>query len=291
MIQEEKTHIPVLLNQVVQFLALPKGGVFVDGTLGLGGHAKALLEVMGPQVTYVGIDRDKEALERARKNLAKFIPRVHLVHDNYRHIDRILEDLSLREVDAILLDVGLSSYQVDAPERGFSFRQEGPLDMRMNPEDPTSAYHLVNALSEQELTRIFFEYGEERWAKRIAKKIVQKRHLFPIETTTQLADIIQEAVPFKGYTKIHPATRVFQALRIAVNGELEALKSALEKCVHVLKAGGRIGVISFHSLEDRLVKQTFRQLAKTGLLKILTKKPVRPEEKEAAENPRAPAGR
>jgi len=297
LIEQAKIHTPVLLNQVLQY-CLPReaglpsdGGVFVDGTLGIGGHAAALLKLMGSNSSYIGMDRDPKALKIARENLKSFQPRVHFIHNNYRHIDSVLEELSIPQVDGILLDIGISSLQLEDMERGFSFRHDGPLDMRMNPEDPTSAYELVNALSERELAQIFKDYGEERFAKRIAKRIVQQRHLKAIETTGELAEIIRVAVPTRGYQKIHSATRVFQALRIAVNGELEALENALEKCIHVLKPQGRIAVISFHSLEDRIVKQTFKRIEKTHLLKILTKKPIRPDEKECKENPRARSAR
>ena len=288
---ETHIHIPVLLHEVVDYCVPPPQSIFVDGTLGFGGHTEALLKVMSPDSTVIGLDRDPYALAQAKERLKPFEPRVQFVQNNFRHIDTVLSELNIPAVHGILLDIGISSYQVDNPERGFSFLKDGPLDMRMNPEDLTSAYDLINALSEKELVQIFKEYGEERYARKIAQRIVRERHRQPLETTTQLAKLVQSAVPSRGYQKIHPATRIFQALRIAVNAELESLEAVLEKCVHVLHPKGRIAIISFHSLEDRIVKHTFRQLEKTHLLTVLTKKPVRPSDEEIQNNPRARSAR
>ncbi|HQP10782.1 MAG TPA: 16S rRNA (cytosine(1402)-N(4))-methyltransferase RsmH, partial [Candidatus Omnitrophota bacterium] len=236
--------------------------------------------------------RDARALAVAKMNLEAYVTRCDFVYDNYCHIDEILARHGIRAADRILFDLGLSSFQLNDPSRGFSFRAEGPLDMRMDQESYISAFDLVNSLSQEEISLILKDFGEERWHRRIARSIVERRSHKPIETTKELSDIVLRAMPHHaGREKIHPATRTFQALRIAVNRELEALEEALGKCGAVLAAGGRIGVISFHSLEDRIVKQKFRDWARAGKFRLITKKPLRPSECEAKSNPRARSAR
>ncbi|RLE36960.1 16S rRNA (cytosine(1402)-N(4))-methyltransferase [Candidatus Acetothermia bacterium] len=289
-------HRPVMRTEAVRFLAPDRGGIYVDGTVGLGGHAAAILAA-GPEVRLIGIDRDPQALRYAAARLAQFGDRVRLVHGNYRDLAEILAGLGIEAIDGFLLDLGLSSLQLDAPERGFSFRADGPLDMRMDPTQGRSAADLVNAASVEELARILRDYGEERFAGRIARAIVAAR---PIETTRALAEIVRRAIPRRFHERrIDPATRTFQALRIAVNDELRNLQDGLAAGFAALRPGGVIVVISFHSLEDRIVKRFFRKLATPRYeslapgpplppqAEVLTKKPLRPSEEEIGENPRA----
>lgn len=294
------THNSVLLMQSVDALSLSPGCIAVDGTVGLGGHSEELLKRVRPSGMVIGIDRDKNALLMAKQRLTDgFMP----IHQNFFHIKQVLHENGIREVDGILLDLGVSSYQLDEPARGFSYQHDAPLDMRMDDTQAYSARQAVNELSENELTRILREYGEEKWAARIAAFIVKSRADKPIETTGELVDIIKAAVP-KGARRDgpHPAKRTFQAIRIFVNDELDGLGQALENAVQCLKPGGRIAVITFHSLEDRIVKQTFARLAnpctcppgtpvcicgKVPQVKVLTKKPLLPSEQELEENPRA----
>ncbi len=294
------THTSVLLMQSVDALALSPGCIAVDGTVGLGGHSEEILKRVRPNGMLIGIDRDKNALLMAKRRLSDgFMP----VHDNFFHIKEVLRSYGLSRVDGILMDLGVSSYQLDEPMRGFSYQHDAPLDMRMDDTQPYSAKDAVNELSKADLTRIIREYGEEKWAARIAQFIVERRAEKPIETTFELVDIIKAAIP-KGARRDgpHPAKRTFQAIRIYVNDELDGLGQALENAVHCLKPGGRIAVITFHSLEDRIVKQTFARLAnpctcppgtpvcicgKTPEVKVITKKPILPTEQELLENPRA----
>ena len=289
-------HRPVMRTEAVRFLAPDRGGIYVDGTVGLGGHAAAILTA-GPEARLIGIDRDPQALRYAAARLAQFGDRVRLVHGNYRDLTEILSGLGIEAIDGFLLDLGLSSLQLDAPERGFSFRADGPLDMRMDPTQKTSAADLVNAASVEELARILRDYGEERFAGRIARAIVAAR---PIETTGALAEVVRRAIPRRFHERrIDPATRTFQALRIAVNDELRNLQDGLAAGFAALRPGGVIVVISFHSLEDRIVKRFFRKLATPRYeslapgpplppqAEVLTKKPLRPSEEEIGENPRA----
>lgn len=294
------THTSVLLMQSVDALALSPGCIAVDGTVGLGGHSEEILKRVRPNGMLIGIDRDKNALLMAKRRLSDgFMP----VHDNFFHIKEVLRTYGLSQVDGILMDLGVSSYQLDEPMRGFSYQHDAPLDMRMDDTQPYSAKDAVNELSKTDLTRIIREYGEEKWAARIAQFIVERRAEKPIETTFELVDIIKAAIP-KGARRDgpHPAKRTFQAIRIYVNDELDGLGQALENAVHCLKPGGRIAVITFHSLEDRIVKQTFARLAnpctcppgtpvcicgKTPEVKVITKKPILPTEQELLENPRA----
>lgn len=295
-------HVPVLLEEVLALLAGPSVRIVVDGTLGGGGHAEALLERAPGIGLLIGIDRDEEAVARAAQRLARFGDRVRTVKAHFADMGEVLEAMDVGKVDAVLMDLGVSSFQLEDGARGFSFQKDGPLDMRMDKSFHTSAQDLVNGYSQQELTSIFFEYGEESAAKKIAKAIVRERAVEPITTTLQLAGIVESAAPRHGRPGIHPATRVFQAIRIAVNGELARLKEAAQTAVDRLNPGGRLAIISFHSLEDRIVKNTFLDLAgrcvcppafpvcrcaRQQAVKILTKKPVQPGSGEVSANPRA----
>ena len=282
-----KSHEPVLREEVLRFLNPKPGDVVVDATVGSAGHAAAILKCLGRRGRLVGIDQDPEAVRRAQRKLKEF-KGAQVVQSNFNHLDKILERLNLDAVDAVLLDVGLSTEQLEAAGRGFSFLKEGPLDMRMNPEGPLRARDLVNDLSQGELEKLLRAHGEGRWAGRIARAILRRRARQPIETTRELAEVIEEAVPRRfHFGRLHPATRTFQALRIRVNDELRALEETLPKALRVLRPGGRIAVISFHSLEDRIVKQCFREGARQGILEILTKKPVEAGPEEVERNPRS----
>lgn len=278
-------HQPVLLEEVVSCLAPADGETYVDGTLGLGGHTKAILELCGPSGRVIGFDQDAEALALARENLDEYGGRVQFVHRNFSAIKEVLTELNIPHVDGLILDLGLSSLQLDRSGRGFSFLRDEPLDMRMDQRTATTAADLINRETAEELADIFYYYGEERQSRRIAALIVERRKAFPIESTDELAKIVAEAIPKKFHPhKIHVATKVFQALRIAVNRELESLTTVLDDAVTILKPGGRFCVISFHSLEDRLVKRKFRT---TPELEILTKKPLVASRQEIAANARA----
>ncbi len=278
-------HIPVLLNDVTEYLNCIRDKVIVDCTIGEGGHAAKILGNLGPSGILLGIDEDQDALVAARGRLATFGERVILVWDNFLHLEEILREKGIEKVDGILFDLGVSSLQLNRRERGFSFLREGSLDMRMDQTQKIDASHIVNNLAYKELANIIYELGEKRWAKRIARAIVRKREKGPVTTTTQLARIIERAVPYRG--RIHPATRTFLALRIKVNRELENLREALPQAVDSLKKKGRISIISYHSLEDRIAKNSFKEFARQGRLKILTKKPITPKEEEVRINPRS----
>ncbi|HSA31092.1 MAG TPA: 16S rRNA (cytosine(1402)-N(4))-methyltransferase RsmH [Candidatus Omnitrophota bacterium] len=289
---QEQTHIPVMSKEVLEGLNLKPGDVLVDGTLGLAGHASEAAKILGPEGWLIGIDRDSSSLSLAEKNLSEFFVKKSFIHSDFRYIEQILSDLNVDKVNGVLLDLGISSFQLDNPDRGFSIRLNGPLDMRMDQENFISAYDLVNSLSERELAIILKKYGEERWHYRIARFLVEERAKHPIETTRELSHAVLRAIPAHNrHQKIHPATRTFQAFRIAVNRELESLEMALDHCVRRLAPGGRICVISFHSLEDRIVKHKFRQMAKDGLLNVITKKPFRPNDEETLHNFRARSAR
>lgn len=299
----EFRHLSVLPAEVLRYLAPRPGGVYLDGTTGGGGHAALVLEASSPDGILIGLDRDAQALAAARERLAPFGERARLFRKNFDELDALLAELGIAGIDGFLLDLGVSSYQLDTGERGFSFLQDAPLDMRMDTGSGETAAELVNGLSEQELTRIIREYGEERWAKRIAAFIVRARGEAPIETTLQLADLVKGAIPRGAWEeRLHPATRTFQAFRIAVNDELGSLERGLAAALRLLRRGGRGVVISFHSLEDRIVKNTFRGLAQgctcprdfprcvcgnTPQVKVLTGKPVTAGDAELKENPRA----
>ena len=285
--ESDAGHVPVLLEETLELLAVRSGGLWVDGTLGLGGHAEAVLRATAPDGRLVGFDRDPEALERARARLLPFGARVRLEHADYREIPERLGD---ERASGILLDLGVSSLQLDDAERGFSFQREGPLDMRMDRSRRGTASELVNRMRESELADLIHELGEEPFSRRIARAIVRAREQAPIETTTRLAEIVRRAAPRSRRPGFHPATRTFQALRIRVNRELEGLGEAIERAASCLRSGGRIVVIAFHSLEDRAAKHAFRALAGRGF-SLLTRKPLRPGEAELRKNPRARSAR
>lgn len=292
MTNNKYTHISVMSTEVQEHLNLMPGSTVVDCTLGLGGHAAQIVEQIGPQGFLIGMDRDEVAIALARERLAGYESQCRFIQKDFRYIDQVLADLGISQVDAILMDLGVSSMQLDDPDRGFSIRENGPLDMRMNQDNFISAYDLVNSLSEKELSFILKKYGEERWHYRIAQALIRERSKRPIETTEELKNIVWHAVPkHNRYQKIHPATRTFQAIRIAVNRELESLEVALTKSVNALSSGGRICVIAFHSLEDRIVKHQFRELAKQQRMEVLTKKPLRPSDEELSHNARSRSAR
>jgi 16S rRNA (cytosine1402-N4)-methyltransferase len=281
------THVPVLEAEVLQQLRPDRGGLFVDCTVGLGGHASALLAAGASRL--VGLDRDRDALERARERLAPWSDRVELVHADYRSLPDVLDARQIPLIDGALADLGVSSMQFDEPGRGFSFQRDERLDMRMDRSQGDTAADLVARSTEEDLANAIFQYGEERFSRRIARAIVDARRGAPVDTTGALAAIVRRVVPRRGYVRIDPATRTFQALRIWVNRELDGLDRFLEQAIIRLRAGGRVAVITFHSLEDRIVKHTFRALAQRdgSVLRILTKKPIVPGEDELRRNPRA----
>lgn len=280
-------HIPVLCAEVLEQLQPQRGGVFVDCTVGLGGHTRALLDAGATRV--LGLDRDPQALALAGETLAPFGDRVTLVHSDYRQFDSVLQAHGLETIDGALADLGVSSMQFDAPGRGFSFMRDEPLDMRMDTSSGETAADLIARTPEGELADVIFQFGEERFSRRIARRIVDERHEQPIETTGRLATIVRRAIPYRGHQRIDPATRTFQALRIWVNRELDGLDVFLVTAIRRLRAGARLAVITFHSLEDRIVKHTFRALAQSEerLITVLTKKPIVPGPDEVAANPRA----
>lgn len=282
-------HVPVLLRETMEWLRPVAGGIYVDGNLGLGGHAGAILAASGPDGRVVGFDWDQEALAQARENLSGYGDRLITFGRNFTALAESLAELGIRAVDGILLDLGVSSLQLDRPERGFSFRAGGPLDMRMDTRQGETAADLLNQASEEDLADIFYHFGEERQARRIAAAVADFRQREPLRTTDQLAALVERAIPRKFHPReIHVATKVFQALRIAVNHELDNLVRVLEVGGSLLKEDGRFCVISFHSLEDRLVKRAF--LAAPGL-RVLTRKPIRPTEEECRENSRSRSAR
>ncbi len=280
-------HFPVLAEEVIEFLDPHPHGIYVDGTLGGAGHALKILERSSPTGRLIGIDRDEEAIEEARKRLKPYEARTTIIHGNFSDLGEILRELKIGKVDAILLDLGVSYQQLIDGKRGFSFQSEGPLDMRMDRTGGKPASKLVNTLSQGELEGILRMYGEGRWARRIARAIVRHRQKTPIATTSQLRDIISSAV-LKPPRRIHPATKAFQAIRIAVNDELNNLEKVIRDGIPLVKSGGRLCIISFHSLEDRIVKTTFRQHERSPqLITIITKKPICSSKGEVSANPRA----
>ena len=281
-------HIPVLVEEVMNLLRCEAHKTYIDATLGGGGHALEVLKRTSPDGIVIGIDWDEEAIAEAKGALVTFGDRIKILRENFVRLPDLLEALNISEVDGILLDLGLSSLQLEKKERGFSLKGEGPLDMRMDRRIDRTAAELLNGLSFQELESTLREFGEERWAKRIAKAILQVREEKPIGTTQELRQIVHRAIPGRFHSrKIDPATRTFQALRIRVNEELENLRNILETGWTFLKRGGRICVISFHSLEDRMVKETFRRLDTDGMMRRITKKPITPSEEEKQRNPRS----
>ncbi len=288
-------HKPVLLQEILDALALRPGAVVVDGTLGGGGHARAILERIGPTGRLIGLDQDPKAVMRCRE-LFSGDPQVTVHHENFRYFDKILEKLNISNVDAVILDVGISSDQLADVQRGFSFQSQGELDMRMNPEIGLKASELLQQMSETELTRLFQDYGNERHAARFAHAIVKARYQTPVKTVNDLVGVIEASLPYslrfkKGHrpqwAKRHPATKIFQALRIVVNDELAALRDGIVSVWKCLALGGRFGIISFHSLEDRIVKQEFRKYVQEKCGQLVFKKPVIPSREEILNNPRA----
>lgn len=294
-------HISVLLNETIDSLNIKPDGIYVDCTLGGGGHSIEILKRLSPQGRLIGIDQDKDALKAASEKLKEF-NNVTYVHNNFYNIDDILEELNLAEVDGITMDLGVSSYQLDEASRGFSYMSEAPLDMRMDRSKSFSAYDVVNSYSEQELFKVIIEYGEDSFARNIARSIVKKRKDKPIETTKELVEIIDKAIPNKFKKNGHPAKKTFQAIRIEVNKELDILDKAINDSVNRLKKGGRLSIITFHSLEDRIVKNKFKLLqnpctcppdfpvcvcGKKPVIKIITRKPIEPSEEEKKENSRS----
>lgn len=296
-------HIPILRETVVALLAPQRGGIFIDGTLGGGGHAEAVLERLPQGGRLYGIDRDGAAIEAASRRLAPYGEAFTAIHGNFFDMKRLLARYGVMEVDGILLDLGVSSHQLDTPQRGFSYREDAPLDMRMDPSAPLSAYDVVNGYPAETLARILKEYGEERYASRIANAIVQRRAEAPLNSTIELAELVKRALPAPARREAqHPARRTFQALRIEVNGELAGLAEALTDAHDLLRPGGVLAVITFHSLEDRIVKQLFRTFehpctcdphapvctcGKKPTVRALTKKPIMADETELEANPRA----
>ena len=300
--QEEFRHETVLLRESVEGILGDPDGIYVDCTLGGGGHSAALADRLTPSGCLVGIDQDPAALQAGRLRLTGVRPTVHVVQGNFREISAVLDQLGIGQVDGILFDLGVSSHQIDLPQRGFSYMNNGPLDMRMNPEQSLTAQEIVNTYPEKELARVIFEYGEERWARRIAKFIVEARRNRPLTTTYELVELIAAAIPAAARRQgPHPAKRTFQAIRIEVNGELSILPAALRTAIDRLKPGGKIGVISFHSLEDRIVKNTFAALlghcvcppkapvciCNPRATLRLPGKPIAPSAEEVEANPRA----
>lgn len=301
--KSKPVHLSVLSDEVVSYLVTRPEGVYVDATLGMGGHTKSLLDSTHSRSLVIGLDVDEEAISISRERLSAYNGHVIYRNSNFSDIDKVLDGLDIREVDGILADLGMSSYQVDSSERGFSFMREEPLDMRMDPRLRFTAYDLVNEMTMEEISRVLKMYGEEKWSRRIAKHIVDARAGSPIKTSAELAGIVSAAIPKKFHpSRIHPATKTFQALRIAVNNELENIEEFIGKAVSRLKPGGRLVIISFHSLEDRLVKSSFLGLSspcvcppgmpecgcgKKQELRIITRSPIVPSEEEIRNNPRA----
>lgn len=284
-------HQTVLLKESIQSLNLKEGFVMVDGTLGAGGHSELASSFLGKSGKIIAFDLDKSAIERAKERLSKSNCQIYFVNENFKDLDKVLKDLKIFSVDAILLDLGFSSDQIEFSGRGFSFQKDEPLKMTLreeNQENEFNAFDIVNFWEEEDIANVLYGYGEERFARRIAREITEQREKGQIKTTKQLAEIIFNAVPsFYRYGRIHPATKTFQALRIAVNNELGNIQEVLPKALAVLKPKGRLSVISFHSLEDRIVKNFFREMEKEGLGVLITKKPIAPDEEEVKNNRRA----
>ncbi len=286
----DSRHLSVLRREVVDLLQPQSCTIFLDCTLGLGGHAAALMEAAGPDATLIGVDVDEENLQVARVRLARFAPRVRFFQANFSQAMEVLHEAGAPAVDGLLADLGVASTQIDDPGRGLSFMQEGPLDMRLDKRLDRTAADLVNTMDESALADVIYKYGEERYSRRIAKVIVLARRTTRFETTTQLADVVSRAYPPPARAArrgVHPATRTFQALRIAVNDELGSLERLLGLLPRLVRGGGRAAIISFHSLEDRLVKHAFAAMAAQGVGRILTKKPLTPKDDEIEGNPRS----
>ena len=301
--QTEFKHISVLLDETIEGLDIKPDGIYVDGTMGGAGHGYEVCKRLGPNGRYIGIDRDEAAIAAGKQRLSEFEDKVSIVRGNYSSAPEILKELNMDKVDGIMLDLGVSSHQLDVAERGFSYMADAPLDMRMDKRQERTAYDIVNGYSEHELARIIREYGEDKFAQNIAKHIVAMRQKKPIETTGELNEAIRAAIPMKIQKTLgHPSKRTFQAIRIELNEELEELRTALESMIDLLKPGGRFCIITFHSLEDRMVKTMFKKeespctcppefpvcvCGKKPRVKIITKKPILPSETEQEENSRA----
>ena len=297
-------HQPVLLQESIELLGPAPDAVLVDCTLGAGGHTRRLLDRLGPDGRLLAIDRDPRATGRAEQELAGHTPRLVVVQGDFADLEEIAREAGLVPADGVLFDLGVSSEQLDDPGRGFSFRHDGPLDMRMDPGGPLTAEEVVNGLSERDLAGLIRRLGEERWASRIAQRIVQRR---PLHSTRQLAEVVERAIPRRAWPRdVHPATRTFQAVRMHVNGELDSLDRGLKAAIEILRPGGRVAVISFHSLEDGLTKRLFQRESRDCIcppeqpvctcghratVRILTRRPLRPSEDEVARNPRSRSGR
>ena len=298
-------HKSVLLRESVDWIVTDPKGIYVDCTLGGAGHSHAIAEKLDPEGLLIGIDQDEDAIMAASKRLEDAACKVKIVHSNFRNLGTILEGLNLQEVDGIFFDLGVSSYQLDTPERGFSYMHDGPLDMRMDQEGKLTAADVVNTYKEEDLADLIYKYGEERWSRRIAQFIVEKRKEKPLRTTSDLVSVIKAAIPKKARQDgPHPAKRTFQAIRIEVNDELKILDTTMETAVKHLKKGGRIGVITFHSLEDRIIKQSFKRMAKGCICppelpvcvcghkpELKKRKEFIPSETELEDNPRARSAR
>ena len=279
----------MMAGEVVKFLVTRPGGTYLDATVGAGGHARAILESAGPSARLVALDQDPAALVAAAEALEGVAQQMIFRQENFAELGTILDELGVGQLDGAIFDLGVSSRQLDEGARGFSFRSDAPLDMRMDPAQSVTASTLVNEWSESDLGQVLSEYGQERWARRIAREIVRRR---PIQTTVELAACVLRAMPRqRAWQRIHPATRTFQALRIAVNRELEILERSVPEGIQRLRPGGRIAILAYHSLEDRIVKQTFRRAAATGTLAVLTRRPLRPSPEEVLENPRSRSAR
>ncbi len=301
--KEMFNHTTVLLHEAVDGLNIKPDGIYVDCTLGGAGHSELIASALSEKGRLIAFDQDITALENAKQKLASYMDRVTLVNSNFVHFDERLKELGIEKIDGILYDLGVSSPQFDTPERGFSYNYDAPLDMRMDQSAPLSAYHVVNEWSYEQLVKVFFKYGEEKFSKQIARKIEQARETKPIETTFELVELIKEGIPAPARRKGgHPAKRIFQAIRIAVNDELRVFEVSLEKALPLLNVGGRISVITFHSLEDRICKSFFKEKSELppmphGLpvipkefepdLKLITRKPIVPSEEELEANNRA----
>lgn len=298
----EFKHVSVLLNETIDSLSIKKDGIYVDCTLGGAGHSSEILKRLSDNGRLIGIDQDEDALKAAKEKLKDY-NNVTFVHDNFYNIENILENLNIDKVDGIIADLGVSSYQLDEKDRGFSYMNDAPLDMRMDRRIDFSAYNVVNEYSFEELYKVIKEYGEENFAKRIAQFIVEERSEKPIKTTGELTEVIKRAIPAKFRREgPHPSKRTFQAIRIEVNGELRILNKAIEDGINKLKSGGRMSIITFHSLEDRIVKNKFRELespcdcpkdfpicvcGKESIVKVISRKPIEPSKEEVEENPRS----
>ena len=292
-IPSQELHTPVLVQEILEQLGCRPGRVYVDCTVGMGGHSEAILKATQPNGRLIGLDRDDAAIKVARERLQDFGSQFMIFHEDFRRLEVVLDHLGIDRVDGVLFDLGVSSLQLSDPERGFSFREVGPLDMRMDRRTERTAADYVNQAPEKELSDVLYQYGEERWSRRIARAIVAKRKTDPIRSTQQLSDLVIRSVPpFARSRRIHPATRTFQALRILVNSELEGLSDVIKTATTRIHIGGRVCVVAFHSLEDRIVKHVFREMGRESrVFRVVTKKPIRPGEAEVERNPRSRSAR